>query len=196
MARPEESYRFGPFTVDPVAYTLRRTGELIPIAPRPFDLLVYLLQNRSRLVTKDELLDALWPSVAVTENTLTQAVSDLRRALHDTPGSPQFIETVPRRGYRWIATTGIDGDAGTSSQTSRSGRSIAVMDFANLTGDDTYAWLAAGIAETVSNDLRSLDRLQVVDRFQVVEAAGDSDSQSASPRLSRPTWSSSAAISV
>ena len=99
MVRQEASYRFGAFTVDPAAYTLRRDGEPVPISPRPFDLLVYLLRNPRRLVTKDELLDVLWPGVAVTENTLTQAVSDLRRALRETPGAPRCIETVPRRGY-------------------------------------------------------------------------------------------------
>ena len=175
MAWLEESYRFGPFMVDPAAYTLRRAGEPVPLSPRPFDLLLYLLRHPARLVTKDELLNALWPNVAVTENTLMQAVSDLRRTLSDKPGAPQFIETVPRRGYRWIATVGIDERPGASGRSRPSGRAIAVMDFANLTGDEASTWLASGIAETVTNDLRTLDGLQVIDRWQVVEASGDAD---------------------
>ena len=173
MARQEGSYRFGDFRVDPAACTLRRAGEPVPLSPRPFDLLIYLLRNPERLVTKDELLDALWPGVAVTENTLTRAVSELRRALHDTPGAPRCIETVPRRGYRWIAATGLDAPSGESLRPRPSGRAIAVIDFANLTGDDGLAWLAPGIAETVTNDLRTLDGLEVIDRWRVVEAAGE-----------------------
>ena len=172
MTRQEASYRFGAFTVDPAAYTLRRAGDPVPLSPRPFDLLVYLLRNAQRLVTKDELLDALWPGVVVTENTLTQAVSELRRALHDTPGAPRCIETVPRRGYRWIAAIRPDGPGEDSVRPRPSGRTIAVIDFANLAGDDALAWLASGIAETVTNDLRTLDGLQVIDRWRVVEAAG------------------------
>ena len=170
MVRQEASYRFGAFTVDPAAYTLRRDGEPVPISPRPFDLLVYLLRNPRRLVTKDELLDVLWPGVAVTENTLTQAVSDLRRALRETPGAPRCIETVPRRGYRWIAAIGPGAFPQAVVRTGASGRAVAVMDFANLTGDDALAWLASGIAETVTNDLRTLDGLRVIDRWRVAEA--------------------------
>ena len=173
MARQEASYRFGAFTVDPAAYTLQRAGEAVPLSPRPFDLLVYLLRNPRRLVTKDELLDALWQGVVVTENTLTRAVSELRRALQDTPGAPRCIETVPRRGYRWIAATRLDAPAEASVPPRPSGRAIAVIDFANLTGDDALAWLASGIAETVTNDLRTLIGLQVIDRWRVVEAAGN-----------------------
>lgn len=172
MARQEASFRFGAFTADPAAYTLLRGGETVPLSPRPFDLLVYLLRNPRRLVTKEELLDALWPGVVVTENTLTQAVSELRRALRDTPGAPQCIETVPRRGYRWIAAIKLEDPADEPVLPRSSGRTIAVIDFANLTGDDTLAWLAPGIAETVTNDLRTLDGLQVIDRWRVVEAAG------------------------
>ena len=175
MARQEGSYRFGDFRVDPAAYTLQRAGEPVPLSPRPFDLLVHLLRNPRRLVTKDELLDALWPGVAVTENTLTRAVSALRQALGDTPGAPRCIETVPRRGYRWIARTGLDGPAA-QSPPRPAGRAVAVVDFVNLTGDEALAWLAPGIAETVTNDLRNLDGLRVIDRWRVVEAAGEAGS--------------------
>ncbi len=175
MSSQGTSYRFDAFTVDPAAYTLQCAGEPVPLSPRPFDLLVYLLRNPQRLVTKDELLEALWPRVVVTENTLTQAVSDLRRALHDSPGAPRCIETVPRRGYRWIATVRTDVRATEAVRLRPSGRAIAVTDFANLTGDDAHAWLASGIAETVTNDLRTLEGLHVIDRWRVVEAARDAN---------------------
>src|SRR5262249_51717507 len=91
------------------------------------------------------------------------------------PAAPQYIKTVARRGYRFIAP--IDrGDpppsapAPRTAEPARNDRSIAVMDFANVTGDPDSAWLAAGIAETVTGDLRSTGRFRVVDRGRVIDA--------------------------
>src|SRR3954463_2236461 len=97
------SYRFGPFTVDAGSYRLTRDGEIVPLSPKIIDLLLYLVARQSALVPKDELFSALWPDVAVTDNALTQAVSELRQALHDDPSKPTYIQTVARRGYRFIA---------------------------------------------------------------------------------------------
>src|SRR3990172_798560 len=96
------SYRFGPFAVDAVSYRLLRDGEVIPLSPKIIDLLLYLVARQSALVPKDELFAALWPDVAVTDNALTQAVSELRQALGDDPSKPTYIQTVARRGYRFI----------------------------------------------------------------------------------------------
>src|ERR671910_3752459 len=97
------SYKFGPFLVDGGAYRLIRGGENVPLSPKIIDLLLFLAARPSVLVSKDELFRALWPDVAVTDNALTQAVSELRQALGDAPGSPKFVQTVARRGYRFIA---------------------------------------------------------------------------------------------
>src|SRR3954465_14234784 len=95
------SYRFGPFTVDPGSYRLLRGSDVVPLSPKIIDLLLYLVARQSALVPKDELFSALWPDVAVTDNALTQAVSELRQALHDDPSKPTYIQTVARRGYRF-----------------------------------------------------------------------------------------------
>jgi len=97
------SYRFGPFVVDAGSYQLRRGSDIIPLSPKIIDLLLYLVARQSTLVGKDELFTALWPDVAVTDNALTQAVSELRQALGDDSASPTYIQTVARRGYRFIA---------------------------------------------------------------------------------------------
>src|SRR3954451_2470691 len=97
------SFRFGPYVVDAGSYQLFRGSEVIPLSPKIIDLLLYLAARPSALVPKDELFAALWPDVAVTDNALTQAVSELRQALGDDPASPRYIQTVPRRGYRFIA---------------------------------------------------------------------------------------------
>ena len=82
------SYKFGPFVVDGGSYRLLRDGQNIPLSPKIIDLLLYLVARPSALVTKEELFTALWPDVAVTDNALTQAVSELRQALGDDPAKP------------------------------------------------------------------------------------------------------------
>lgn len=97
------SYRFGPFTLDLTAYRLLREGAEVPVSPRLIDLLRHLVERPSALATKEELFAAIWPDVIVTDNALTQAISDLRQALGDSASRPTYIQTVARRGYRFIA---------------------------------------------------------------------------------------------
>ena len=96
-------YAVGSYILDRRAGELRRGASTIAVSPKAFDLLVYMVQNHGRLVGHDELLDALWPSTAVGAGSLSRAIADLRRALDDDPADAQYIQTVPRRGYRWIA---------------------------------------------------------------------------------------------
>src|SRR5215216_4045832 len=96
-------FRFGEFALDPTQRRLLLGGQDVYLPPKTFDLLLYLLRNRGRVVTKDELLEAVWPDVNVVENTLAQRIREIREALRDgTHGAP-FIKTVPRIGYQFIA---------------------------------------------------------------------------------------------
>lgn len=175
---PSASYRFGSFTVDAGSYRLIREGDAIPLSPKIIDLLLYLVARPSALVPKDELFAALWPDVAVTDNALTQAVSELRQALGDDPARPTYIQTVARRGYRFIAPVEAVASAvpapvqepAPGAAVSERPPTIAVLDFSNVTGDAEFAWLSSGIAETVTNDLRGKASLRVIDRVRVVEA--------------------------
>ena len=97
------AYRFGDFTLDMRQYALARDGVPVAAPPRQLDLLAYLLARPAQLVTRDELFEALWPDTHVTDNALTQLVSELRHTLSDASSSPQFIQTVARRGYRFVA---------------------------------------------------------------------------------------------
>jgi DNA-binding winged helix-turn-helix (wHTH) protein/tetratricopeptide (TPR) repeat protein len=171
------SYRFGPFAVDAAAYRLLRNGTVIPLSPKIIDLLLYLVARQSALVGKDELFAALWPDVAVTDNALTQAVSELRQALGDDPAKPTYIQTVARRGYRFIAPVeSISAERDVPESRPSAGPSpgraptTAVLDFANVSNDMSLAWLSSGIAETVTNDLRAAASLRIIDRVRVVEA--------------------------
>lgn len=97
-------YAFGSFVADTVTRRLWREGQLVPITAKTFDVLVVLLEHRDRLVTKDELLDRVWPDTAVQENNLTRQVSSLRRALGQRPDQVDYILTVPGHGYRFVAS--------------------------------------------------------------------------------------------
>jgi DNA-binding winged helix-turn-helix (wHTH) protein/tetratricopeptide (TPR) repeat protein len=173
-------WQFGPFVADRLRYRVVRGDSVVDLTPKLLDLLFHLVDRPGILVTKEELLDALWPDANVTDNALTQAVSELRQALGDDAGDPRFIKTVARRGYRFIAQVAAM-DAVTAAPPSApavrdpvvpaaTSDAIAVMDFNNVTGDADSAWLSAGIAETVTSDLRALGRFRVVDRGRVAEA--------------------------
>jgi DNA-binding winged helix-turn-helix (wHTH) protein/Tfp pilus assembly protein PilF len=177
-AVPAGQYRFGPFVVDRARYRVLRGAEALELTPKLLDLLIHLVDHAGSLVTKEQLLDALWPGANVTENALAQAVSELREALGDNAGTPHFIKTVTRRGYRFIApveTIRVGPEETTASATVRAPSetntaSIAVMDFLNVTGDADSAWLSAGIAETVTGDLMAVGRFKVADRARVIDA--------------------------
>lgn len=169
------SYRFGPFTVDASSYRLLRGADVVPLSPKIIDLLLYLVARQSALVPKDELFTALWPDVAVTDNALTQAVSELRQALGDDSSKPTYIQTVARRGYRFIAPVEpiVPRNIPAAAEVQRVGDqppAIAVLDFTNVSTDRELAWLSSGIAETVTNDLRAAGTLRIIDRVRVVEA--------------------------
>ena len=165
-------YRFGPFVLDGSSYRLSRDGAQIPLSPKIIDLLLYLAARPSTLVSKDELFKALWPDVAVTDNALTQAISELRQALGDDPSKPRYVQTVARRGYRFIApveAVAPQSLAPPPEEAAPKAPAVAVLDFENVSGDAAAAWLSSGIAETVTNDLRAAT-LRIIDRVRVVQA--------------------------
>ena len=94
---------FGPFRLDLGNEQVWRGQQPIPLKPKTFTLLQYLVTHAGRLVTKEELLDALWPDVHVTDGVLKVCVRELRQALGEDARAPRLIETVHRRGYRFIA---------------------------------------------------------------------------------------------
>jgi DNA-binding winged helix-turn-helix (wHTH) protein/pimeloyl-ACP methyl ester carboxylesterase len=98
-----DAYRFGPFQLEVRERRLSRGSAVIPLRLKVFDTLRVLVENAGRLVTKQELLDTVWPETTVEENNLNHNVSVLRRALGDRATGQQYIETVPRVGYRFAA---------------------------------------------------------------------------------------------
>src|SRR5436190_23758210 len=96
-------YRFDDVLVDCENFRIRKGGEPRLLGPRAFDLLVYLIAQRGRVIDKQEMFEQVWKETFVTDNALTKAVKEIRRALGDDADAPRYIETVPKRGYRFIA---------------------------------------------------------------------------------------------
>jgi DNA-binding winged helix-turn-helix (wHTH) protein/tetratricopeptide (TPR) repeat protein/TolB-like protein len=94
---------FGPFIADGGTGRLLESGHVVSLAPKPFETLYYLASHPGRVVPKTELMERLWPGTFVTDDVLVQCVVDIRRALHDPAKSPQYVQTVPRRGYQFLA---------------------------------------------------------------------------------------------
>ena len=105
MAAPavHSEYQFGPFHLDARERRLSRGGEVIPLRLKVFDTLRVLVEHAGQLVTKQQLLETIWPEAIVEENNLNHNVSVLRKALGEKATGQHYIETVPRVGYRFAA---------------------------------------------------------------------------------------------
>src|SRR5262245_52511345 len=105
--RPQvRHFRFGLFDVDVHSGELRRQGVKVKLQEQPFQVLVMLLERKGEIVLREEIQKRLWPDTIVEfESNLNAAIKRLREALGDSAGNPRFVETIPRRGYRFIAST-------------------------------------------------------------------------------------------
>lgn len=172
-------YEFGPFSLDTGTRRLLRDGQHVPLTVKTFDMLLLLVQHRRELVTKEELMSAVWPNQFVEENNLTVRMSALRRALGEKPGEHKYIETVPGRGYRFLA--GVkelederDGEVGENlvgaAQREATGERplaatyLAVLPFVNENADPNTEYLSEGMTESIINSLSPLPRLKVMAR--------------------------------
>ncbi len=107
-------YRFGCFELDPGLYALRRDGRDLDVQPKVLDLLLYLVARRDRVVPKEEILEALWPGIAATDDVLSRAIHAARQAVGDDGGRQRVIQTVRRRGFRFVAPVDTSGAAQTT----------------------------------------------------------------------------------
>ncbi len=153
---------------------LLRNGKIVPLKPKAYDLLCRLLAEPDRVLSKDELLDYLWPRQAVGEANLTQTIYELRQALGETARDASWIETVPRRGYRF------KGDvAPLTGKSPAAPNSIAVLPFRALTSQPEMRDLGLGITDAVILSLSSANRL-VVRTLSAVLPHADSEQDSLS----------------
>ena len=116
-AQPTPVYEFGDFRLDARKRLLWRAGAQVPLTPRVFETLLYLVEHHDAVLDKERLMEAVWPDSIVEENNLTQNISTLRRVFGETPGSHHYIVTVPGRGYRFVADVRLrEADAGPQLQ--------------------------------------------------------------------------------
>ena len=102
LGTQESVFRFGDVEVREREFRLIKAGEVIPVEPKAFRVLLFLLHNPQKLITKEELLNAVWGEIAVSENSLARSIALLRRLLGEDTHEPRFIETVSTVGYRLI----------------------------------------------------------------------------------------------
>ena len=181
---PGTGLRFGSFHLDlGRAALLGPDGAAVPLRPRSFDVLCHLLRHAGRIVSRDELLDAVWRGVLVTEDSVTQCIAEVRRALG--PEAEGMLRTVPRRGYLFEATVTPVASAepvpraaepalpANSEEAGARPRpwlplpelpSLAVLPFANIGGDATQDHLAEGFADEIITALARLHGLFVIAR--------------------------------
>src|SRR4026207_810581 len=110
-------YSFGPFDLDIAKQVLQRDGQCLPLKPKAFDVLAVLVENNDRVVCKDELLKQVWSDSFVEEGNVAVCIFEIRKALGVSEHGHRYIETVPRRGYRFVARV-TDGTHAITSQRS------------------------------------------------------------------------------
>src|ERR1700676_574863 len=95
-------FRLGEIEIDPAQACIRRNGSEQYVRPRTFEVLTFLLQQRHRVVTKQELIEKIWNGTSISDDGLVQCIVEIRKALSDDPHEPRFVRTFPKQGYRFI----------------------------------------------------------------------------------------------
>jgi TolB-like protein/Tfp pilus assembly protein PilF len=164
--------RFGVFELDPRAGELRKKGMKIRLQEQSFQILTVLLERPGEVVTREDLQKRLWPADTFVDfdHSINAAVRRLRSALDDSAESPRFVETLPRRGYRFIG--GKAQKKGQSRKAPKVIDSLAVLPFENASADPDMEYLSDGITETIINSLSQLPKLRIVARSTVFRYKG------------------------
>lgn len=158
-------YEFGSFCVDTRERSLLHEGKPIPLTPKAFEILSVLVQHSGQVVEKERLLNAVWPDSFVEEGTLAQNIFILRKVLGESRSNRQYIETVPKRGYRFMARVRESdkrADPGADVRNSKAGgRSLAVLPFKLLTPAHNEEYLGLGMADALITQLSNVARINV-----------------------------------
>jgi TolB-like protein/Tfp pilus assembly protein PilF len=186
MAGDSPTIRFGVFELDLRTRELRKAGRKVQIQEQPLSVLISLLERPGELVTRDELRQKLWQSDTFVDfdTGLNKAIGKIREALTDSAASPRFVETLPKRGYRFIAPieklapersaprTGLEQ---TGAKTAEKAPAIAVLPFVNMSTDKEDAYFSDGLSEEIINALTKLPGLRVIARTSAFRFRGEQD---------------------
>ena len=172
-------YEFGPYQFDLFNRLLKRGDEPVSLTPKATDILGILVRRAGQVVEKDDLLREVWPDTFVEEANLTQQIFALRKALGDERPVPKYIETVTRRGYRFIATVKVIeidenhlASAGVQGAQEIGGPVnhrpvVAVLPFTNVMSDPEVEYLVQGVTDNIINNLSRISKLRVMSRSAV-----------------------------
>ena len=177
-------YEFGPYRFEPEQRVLTRDGEAVSLTPKATEILMVLLKNPGQLVEKEELMREVWPNTFVEEANLTQNIFTLRRAMAEPGTGRKYIETVSRRGYRFVAAVkvcdaahrlSISESEAADLQNANAARQppiLGVLPFINATGDPNIERLANGLTDNIINSLSRIPKLRVMSRSAVFRYKG------------------------
>ncbi len=175
--------RFEDCTIDPDNFELRRAGEAVPVEPQVLELLLFLAANPGRLVTRDELVEAVWQGRIVSDATIASRIKAARRAIGDDGTAQRLIATVHGRGFRFLAEVGDDADRTPPAPTAppiaievpNDRPSLAVLPFRYLADDPAHRFLLAGLQDEVTAGLGRVRSYLVVNSGSAASAAGATD---------------------
>jgi DNA-binding winged helix-turn-helix (wHTH) protein/Flp pilus assembly protein TadD len=175
-------YEFGPFRLDTLRRLLLQAGEIVPLTPKAFDVLLLLIQNTGQLLSKEYLLRSVWPDAIVEEGNLSQYISVLRKVLGENPNEHRYIVTVPGRGYRFVAQVTESRESNAAPQyqfispPEKSGSpsgppTIAVLPFKLMNPTSEEAYLGQGIASSLIASLSGIKQIIVRPTTSVLKYA-------------------------
>jgi TolB-like protein len=165
-------FRFGDYVLDIERRELRRGAEPVALEPQVFDLLVYLVRNRDRVVSKDDSIQGVWGGRIVSDSALTTRLNAVRKAVNDSGVEQRLIRTVPRRGVRFIGEVSEDDEPATRVEVTPAAigpqiaprLSMVVLPFVNLSNDPDQQYFADGITGDLTTDLSRIPDLLVNSR--------------------------------
>jgi DNA-binding winged helix-turn-helix (wHTH) protein len=168
-------YLFEEYTFDTNLRELHRGADVVSVTPQAFDLLEYLIRNRERLVSKDDLIKTVWNGRVVSDAALTTRLNSARSAIGDTGEKQRLIKTLPRKGFRFVdavheddgrtvapAGSAAHSGAVTPIHTSAPRLSIVVLPFANIGGDREQDYFIDGVTESLTTDLSRINGAFVI----------------------------------
>ena len=165
---------FGIFQADADARLLIRDGRIVPLPPKAFDVLLRLIESDGRAVMREELLAGVWGEVHVEEANLTQAISVLRKALGEDAQGPEYVVTVPRRGYRFGVPVREAAPVLRTAPAQEPIRSLVVLPFLSLDVDPNHEYFSDGLTEEITNALTLIPDLRIVARTTAFQFKGRS----------------------
>lgn len=183
---PAVQFMFGDYALDQERRELTLHGHAVAVGPQVFDLLLFLVRNRDRVVSKDDLLETVWSGRVVSESTITSHINAVRKAIGDSGGEQRLVRTIARKGFRFVGDIRVSGVAAASAprvavvaeESAAAGAnqappsplalpdkpSITVLPFQNLSGDPEQDYFADGVVEDVIAALSRIRWLFVIGR--------------------------------